>query len=312
MNKKINNTNPGKKKRRNIPKEPPKNGKNLFVLILVIVGLFYIFQWVFTSLEQTNQEMTYKQFYQALETNDTTGAIQSAVKIKDNVYEIVTDISESSEFFTVFDKLENDAGVNAVIIINEDKVLGESEYRKYLDSIFEHDEEDTKWSHVELKNIATRTRQIVILNKLIKKIVKFPKLVAAALNGEIVTPFFGASLAADIRFASDNVNFVLTHTKMNIHPSGALPYFLSKYIGHGKASNILFGKEGLTASDALELGLLSALLPKENFEDIVIDEIYKLTNSSSNAYNCTKALLNCNFNDLEKYLSLEECDFKQH
>ena len=132
-----------------------------------------------------------------------------------------------------------------------------------------------------------------------------------ALNGEIVTPFFGASLAADIRIAADNVKFLLSHIKMNIHPSGALPYFLTKHIGQGKASNILFGKEKLSVDEALELGLISAILPKSNFEESVIEEVFKLTESSNNAYNCSKVLLNTNYSDLEKYLSFEECDFKQ-
>ncbi|MDX1701265.1 MAG: enoyl-CoA hydratase/isomerase family protein, partial [Melioribacteraceae bacterium] len=171
--------------------------------------------------------------------------------------------------------------------------------------------ESMNGSNIELTNRTRRTRQLIILNKLIKKIVNFPKLVVVALNGEIVTPFFGASLAADIRIAADNVNFLLSHTKRNIHPSGALPYFLPKYIGHGKASNILLGRDAISSDEALELGLLSLILPENNFEESALEEVNNRTKSFNNAYNCSKVLLNSNYSDLEKYLSFEECEFKQ-
>ncbi|MGB2599936.1 MAG: ATP-dependent zinc metalloprotease FtsH [Candidatus Omnitrophota bacterium] len=62
-----------------------KNGKNLFVWLLIIMGLFYIFQWAFTSFEETSREMTYREFYNAVKANDQTGLIVSAVKIIDRV-----------------------------------------------------------------------------------------------------------------------------------------------------------------------------------------------------------------------------------
>jgi cell division protease FtsH len=73
------------KKQKNLPPEPPRNGKNLFVWVLIIVGLFYLFQWVFSSLEETTREMTYKEFYQTVETNRESGQIISAIKIKDQI-----------------------------------------------------------------------------------------------------------------------------------------------------------------------------------------------------------------------------------
>jgi len=76
------------RKKTGSPKKPSKKKPNLpdrFVWILIIVGLFILFQWVFSSFEETSQEMTYKTFYQTVETNDQTGVILSAVKIKDRI-----------------------------------------------------------------------------------------------------------------------------------------------------------------------------------------------------------------------------------
>ncbi|MFH1552567.1 MAG: ATP-dependent zinc metalloprotease FtsH [Candidatus Omnitrophota bacterium] len=73
------------RKKINPSKEPPQNGKTLFVWILIIVGLFYIFQWVFSSFEETSRELTYREFYQMVETNDQTGLILSAVKTNERI-----------------------------------------------------------------------------------------------------------------------------------------------------------------------------------------------------------------------------------
>ena len=80
-----------KKPRKNInkqkksPQEPPSGSKNLLVWIIIVVGLFYIFQWVFSSIEETSREMTYKEFYETVQTNNETGNIVSAVMIKDRI-----------------------------------------------------------------------------------------------------------------------------------------------------------------------------------------------------------------------------------
>ncbi|MFH1836822.1 MAG: ATP-dependent zinc metalloprotease FtsH [Candidatus Omnitrophota bacterium] len=86
-----NDSNPSKKSpARKTPAEK-KNGKNnknipdRFVWIMVVVGIFMIFQWVFSSLEETSQEMTYKEFYQTVETNNDTGVILSAVKVENRI-----------------------------------------------------------------------------------------------------------------------------------------------------------------------------------------------------------------------------------
>ncbi|MFC1570348.1 ATP-dependent zinc metalloprotease FtsH [Candidatus Omnitrophota bacterium] len=79
------------KKKMTGKKGPSKTDKNLFVWIIIIVGLFSLFQWVFSSFEQTAHQMTYKEFYETVETNDQTGLISSAVMVKDRVTGIMDD-----------------------------------------------------------------------------------------------------------------------------------------------------------------------------------------------------------------------------
>lgn len=67
------------------PSEDKKNSPDRFVWILIIVGFFMVFQWVFSSFEETSQEMTYKTFYATVESNRATGTILSAVKVEDRI-----------------------------------------------------------------------------------------------------------------------------------------------------------------------------------------------------------------------------------
>ncbi len=161
-----------------------------------------------------------------------------------------------------------------------------------------------------MSNRDTRTKQLVILNRMIRKIINSNKLFVNGMYGEIVTPFFGASLAADIRLASENVIISLSHTQMNVHPSGALPYFLPKYVGHAKASQILFCSDKITAKESFDLGLIHEILPDKNFEELCIQKVNQIIARGDNVIRCTKRLLVNGFEDLDKYLNMEECEYK--
>lgn len=232
------------------------------------------------------------------------------MKIKSNVYEIITDLNESSKFIQAMDTLERNPNIAALLILNEGNCLGDERYKSYLNTIFSHEENVVTSTNVELSNRKTRTRQLVILNSIIRKVIHSDKLVVNAMHGEIVTPFFGASLAAEIRLASEDVVFLLSHTKENIHPSGALPCFLPKQIGLAKASQILFCTDKLTVKEAFDLGLIHEILPIRNFEDQCIEKVKAIIARGNNTIKCTKRLLANYFEDVGKYLDTEECEFK--
>ncbi len=76
--KKINNSKKTSKKNK---KKFPDNLSWIFI----IVGLFFLFQWVFSSYDQNSRDVTYKLFYEMVESNSTTGDIVSAVKTNNRI-----------------------------------------------------------------------------------------------------------------------------------------------------------------------------------------------------------------------------------
>ncbi|MGD8779673.1 MAG: enoyl-CoA hydratase/isomerase family protein [Ignavibacteria bacterium] len=232
----------------------------------------------------------------------------AVIKNKKNVYEVGTNLIQSSNLFEIVNSAERDKTVYALLLINEKDCLNNDNYSRFIRKVFLLDD-DSHLTKAKLQDDKLRAKQITIMNNFIKKVVQFDKLIFSALNGEIVTPFFGASLAADFRFASDITVFSLAHLQMGLHPSGALPYFLPKYVGHAKASEILYKGENINARQALEMGIINEILPVADYENHCIEKAVHFFEKNINAITPTKKLINFSYNDLYEYLSIEEAEY---
>jgi len=70
---------PRQKKRIQKKMPPPQNGKNLFIWLLVLLGVFYLIKIAPSTFEPPMVELTYGRFYNTLANNNETGSIVSAV-----------------------------------------------------------------------------------------------------------------------------------------------------------------------------------------------------------------------------------------
>ena len=225
--------------------------------------------------------------------NDNIGII----KFKSNVFNIISSLGRSSDVFSLFEIAEQDRNIKLLLLINERCCFSKEEYSEFINSIADKD--------IGSGKEMIRLRQINILNRFIMEMLNFKKLVISCLSGNIVTPFFGASLAADFRFVSEDMVFSLSHIKHKVHPSGALPYFLPKYIGLGKANELLFNDRDISSKQALKMGLVTKILPKDNFERHCIQEALSLLEIDSNIIKTTKHLLHFSDKELDKYFGRE-------
>ncbi len=82
---------PQNQKKKKLSTKELKKNKNAFMWVFIVLGLFYMFQWVFTSMEDTTQVMTYKEFFDAVESNAQTGVIVSAAKTVDRITGTLSD-----------------------------------------------------------------------------------------------------------------------------------------------------------------------------------------------------------------------------
>ena len=124
------------------------------------------------------------------------------------------------------------------------------------------------------------------------------------LQGDVVTPFFGITLAAEFRFAHPGMRFVLAHSKLGLHPSGALPFFLQRYVGQSRASDILYCGCEIEAVKAKEMGIINDVFDSD-FEKTSVQKALELGDMDGDVLRLTKKLNNAFVDNLEKYFDEE-------
>ena len=229
------------------------------------------------------------------------------IKVKCNAFYSLTDLDVSRRILQWFDIVAEEEKVKAVLMLNEKGCYGNTAYEVFLTSITGKDH--SKGEHNILSSqerSQIRTREVNVLNSFMMASVNYRRFVVSGLNGTIVTPFFGASLASNFRFISENSVFSLNHSKYGLHPGGAIPFFLPKYIGFGKASEFVFNGGEISAEEALEMGLVNKIFPEERFDETCINETKLLCEYDSKYIRWTKDLLTQYKKELTDYLHREE------
>lgn len=227
------------------------------------------------------------------------------IKFKKNVFETMTDLAESEQLLNLLEYLRKDEQINALIVSNEPDSFGEKAYDKFILRILHQDLEDTQSYPDETVDKISRAKQINLLNHIIMYLIRINKITVAALNGHIATPFFGASLAMDFRFVTEDTEFVLPHTKFGLHPTGGLPYFLPRYIGHGKAMEYLMTGQSIPAQKALKLNLVNEILPDKDFDRQVIEKIRAISQQDVGTIGISKRLAYFNRDEIINYFEME-------
>lgn len=228
-----------------------------------------------------------------------------AIHIKQNAFEIVTDLSESSHLFDLLELVEGDEKVKGVFIFNTPGIFGEEEYDAFLRKVFGLKADDPFSKIAAYDKQGVRKRQINILNHFITSTLATSKLIVLGLQGCVVTPFFGASLAADLRFGSPDMGFCLAHVKYGLPPTGALPYFLPRFLGLNHAKDLLFRGGKISAQQALELRLINQIVPGGNFVQECLEILRGMTHADAKFIRITKQLTNTYARELENYLEFE-------
>jgi len=227
----------------------------------------------------------------------------AVLKFKKNMFDMLADPERSSQVLSLIDWVEKDEVVHVLLVINDAGVLGEEAYKKFVYSL--RTKTDTgRWEITDPIKKLSRARQMNMFRSFVMKVVKYQKLYISALHGDIVTPFFGIALAAEFRFAHTDMVFKLAHSKLGLHPSGALPFFLPRYVGQSKSSEILYCGCDIDATKAKELGLVNEVFDND-FEKMALEKALELGDMDPKVLRLTKALNNYYAYDLERYFEEE-------
>ena len=103
-------------------------------------------------------------------------------------------------------------------------------------------------------------------NPLILQIRQLEKPVIAAINGAVSGAALGLALACDLRIAADTARFVVGFLGIGLAPDSAVSLLLPSLIGLGRAAQFAFTNAPISASQAMEWGLVNRLAPADELQ----------------------------------------------
>jgi 2-(1,2-epoxy-1,2-dihydrophenyl)acetyl-CoA isomerase len=112
----------------------------------------------------------------------------------------------------------------------------------------------------ELEELVTAGKEIAVA------IATMPKIVIAAVNGPAAGGGMNLALAADMRIASDQARFAESFAQVGLFPDFGGTYFLPRIVGPARAAELFYTAQMLSADDALRLGIVTRIVPAEQFE----------------------------------------------
>ena len=115
-------------------------------------------------------------------------------------------------------------------------------------------------------------------NETLNRLEHTPKLVIGALNGHTVGGGLEIALACDLRVARKDAGKIgLPEVTLGVLPGTGGTQRLSRIIGKSKSIEIMATGELFSFEHAQEMGLVNKILPKESFDDEVMDYAKQFT-----------------------------------
>jgi len=125
-----------------------------------------------------------------------------------------------------------------------------------------------------------------------KKIRALPKPVVAMVAGYAIGGGHVLHVVCDLTIAAENARFGQTGPKVGSFDAGLGASYLSRIVGQKKAREIWFLCRQYNAQEALEMGLVNAVVPVENLESTTVDWCREMLGHSPLALRCLKTALN--------------------
>lgn len=144
-------------------------------------------------------------------------------------------------------------------------------------------------------------------NRCIRSIAALPQPSVAVVQGPAAGVGVSLALACDVILASEKAFFMLAFTKIGLMPDGGASALIAAAVGRIRAMRMALLAERISATDAFDWGLVSAVYPAEQFDAEVDKVISTLVSGPVVALRKTKEAINAaTLTELEAALELEK------
>ena len=151
-----------------------------------------------------------------------------------------------------------------------------------------------------LRNLMNR------MNALLFQLHQGAKIVITEVDGFAVGGGLGLALASDITIATDQAKFCCGFIRIGAVPDMGVTYFLTERLGMAKAKEVALTGDIIDAGQALEMGLINRVVPREAISEAVMKLATRIAKAPPEALALTKRNLNRSRHiDLQTALDIE-------
>ena len=177
-----------------------------------------------------------------------------------------------------FDQAATDSAVRAVVLTGAGRAFCVGQDLKELEPLYASPDP-------ELGDIVGEFHEAV------RALARLPKPTIAAVNGAAAGAGVSLALACDFRIASDKASFTMAFSKIGLVPDSGASWALPRLVGTAKAMEMLILSEPVRAPEALEIGLVTRVVPADALESEAHAFAAALAAGPTLAYGWTKQLL---------------------
>lgn len=144
-------------------------------------------------------------------------------------------------------------------------------------------------------------------NRAVSSIVNLPQPAVAVVQGPAAGVGASLALACDVVLASEKAFFMLAFTKIGLMPDGGASALIAASVGRHRAMRMALLAERISAAEALDWGLVTAVYPAEELDAEVDKVISTVTSGPAVALRKTKQAINAaTLTELEAALEREK------
>ncbi len=147
------------------------------------------------------------------------------------------------------------------------------------------------------------------LSDLFTKIVEYPGITVAAVNGVAVAGGLELMCLCDLAVAAESARFADGHINYGLHPGGGSSVLLGRMIGERRARWLLLSGEFIDAAEAERIGLVNRVVPDAELPAAAHSMAMAVARHSRSAVRRTKQLIK---SDIREILRAERESILEH
>lgn len=202
----------------------------------------------------------------------------------------------TAELAQAVQQLQNDAAVRCVVLTGAGRAFTSGQDLGELKKVYS---DPTFVPHLG-EDLRRRYNPIILGLKAMEK------PVIAAVNGVAAGAGLSLALACDLRIASEKASFIEVFVNVGLVPDAGSTFFLPRLVGLGKALEMCFTGDKVSAAEALTLGLVNKVVPADELTKTAQELAERLAKLPTRAIGLMKRLMYGSFDsNLEVALEAE-------